>query len=64
MKTSNLIEQLQNSLKENGDLEVHIFSDFSEETENFGGISVLMGKDDKPIELNLCGPETLLAFTE
>lgn len=62
MKTSELIKQLQENLKEHGDLDVDMFSDEADEGGDFAGLATKMDDDDKPIGLTLCGPHTLDAF--
>lgn len=62
MKTSLLIEALQRSLRENGDLNVGLWHDEAENDGELAGISTLIDDDEKPIGITLCGPDTLDAF--
>ena len=64
MRTSELILKLQENLKEFGDLPVDLWPDETDSQVELAGLSTAMGKNDQPIGLSLCGPETLEAFRE
>lgn len=47
MKTSELIEELQNLMEKNGDCDFHIYGSFKEE--NLGGIDIFYDDKEKDI---------------
>lgn len=67
MKISKLIEQLQNTMKVDGDLEVMIAAGIDESADGsvnvpFAGYAIGMSNDDKAEHILLCDEHTLDAF--
>jgi len=65
MKVSELVKQLEVIKSAHGDLEVNILDPQGDgDVVEIGGLSTLMGKDDKAIHVSICDPSMMDAFQD
>ena len=64
MKITQLITDLQKIQDKHGDLDVDLWADELEEASEFAGVATVMNIGNKATGVTLCGPETLLAFSD